>query len=471
MSITQINAWAETIKKLHTKWAPHPSQQRVIDLFFFEDVTSVFLKCGRKWGKTEIGMYFLTRLGRMYPGTPNYYFAAQQNSAREILWKDPRIINFVPREWLLPGSRGINESEMVLRFTNGSTIKIDGSDNYDKYRGVRYKGAVYDEYKDHDARMRKAMRPNAVPLNGLDLFMGSPPEIFDGSDYKELEEEHSSGVDPRQRSLHEPSWRNPHISKEWLYDEKTRLYRRNQGDEWEREYGAKYVKGGASSIFTMVDKTMVRPHAEIMKELWRDRRKLQWAWCADPAGATCFGVLFMAINPYSKKVYVLDEIYETVQAEMTTKRIGDRIRKIRNELHDRVSDWRQIYDEAETWFNNEWIDNFEMEDGLEPSNKSKNDKVSGIGLIKDIMLENLMVISDRAVKFYWEVDNYQKDKNGKIPKKNDHLIDPARYIFGNLFYSLPEKKEAREEDNPDFRGASLQSDLDKIFGTNEYEEI
>jgi hypothetical protein len=188
-----------------------------------------------------------------------------QTQAREIVWADPRVETFGPREWLLPGSRGVNNTELRLNFINGSFIKVDGSDNYNKYRGVRYKAAVYDEYKDHRPEFRKAMRPNASVLNGWDVFMGSPPEME--CDYLTLADEHQSGVDPTKFFYHAPTWQNPHISRAWLRDERSGLYRRNEGDEWEREYAARYVPGGASKIFPMLNRTFVKPHAQIMERL------------------------------------------------------------------------------------------------------------------------------------------------------------------------------------------------------------
>lgn len=459
--MTLLENYADTINGLHENWAPHQGQTDVIDAIFLEHVRSVFIRCGRKWGKTEIALYLLWRIARFYPGSPCYYFAPQQNQARGILWEDPRIKNFGPREWLLPGNRGISEGDMVLRFTNDSFIKIDGSDNFNKYRGPRYKVAVYDEYKDADPRMRRAMRPNAAVLDGIDIFMGSPPEVS-GTDYQALEAEHKT--DKKKRAFHGPSWANPVISKQWLYDEKTALYKRGEGDEWEREYAARYVRGGSQAIFPMLDNSMVKPHAEVMKEIYRDLNKLKWYWWADPAGATCFAVLFVAINPYTKKVYALDEIYETDQKRMTVKSVGTEIISKRNELNERALRWRQGYDEAATWFTNEWIDNFPDEEGLEPTHKAWSDKMKGLSLIKDILLQDLMVISDRCKKFFWELETMQKDKNGKIPKKNDHLIDDMRYILAADSYELKPMAEYREEFDESFRGEALsfKSDEDEF---------
>lgn len=445
-------SYAKVINGLHDRWKPHDDQWNIIESVFLEQIKSIFIRCGRKWGKTETALYILWRIAQQFPNSPCYYFTPMQNQSRAILWEDPRIKTFGPRDWLLDGNRGISESDMVLRFKNGSFIKIDGSDNFNKYLGIRYKVAVYDEYKDCDPRMRKGMRPNAAVFEALDVYMGTPPEVS-GTDYEALDKEHEN--DPKMRSFHYPSWNNPNISKDWLRNEKALLYRRSEGDIWERDYGAKYVRGGAASIFPMLDKSMVLKHDKMMQKLFRDRKKLQLFWWADPGAATCFGVLFCAINPYTKDIYWLDEIYEKNQARMTTKIIGGEIIEKRDELFSREK-WRGGYDEAATWFNNEWIANFPDEEGLEPSSKSKNKKPDGLALIKDAMLAGKWWMSDRCKWFYKELENYLKDKNGNIPKINDHLIDDARYILGASYYDLKTSKEYREEKDEDFRGESLE---------------
>lgn len=450
--------YTEMVDLLHKEWIPHEGQITVGEAYFIHQFHSIFVQCGRKWGKTELAMYFLWRIAKTFPGVPCYYIAPLQNQAREIVWADPRVKNFGPREWLLPGSTGINETEMRLRLTNNSFIKIDGSDNFNKYRGPKYKICVFEEFKDHKPEFRKAMTPNASVLQGLDLYIGSPPDV--DCDYTSLAEEHRT--DKEKFFYRAPTWQNPHISKIWLKKEKASLYRRGEGDVWEREYAARFVKGGASSIFPMLTESNVKPHAEVMREVYRDRRKLHWYIWNDPAGASCFAVLFVAINPYTKKVYILDEIYEKEQSEMTVKRIGRRELDKRNGLYDNPELWLIGYDEAETWFANEWVDNFPDEDGLQPSHKAANEKTVGLSLIKDILLADLMVISDRCKKFYWEMSNYVKDKNGRIPKKNDHLIDDLRYILAAEGYTLSKEEEIIPEKDPDWRGARIEDDFPSL---------
>lgn len=444
----RLNVYVELTRGLRQNWTPHDGQRAVGRKVFAENIKSVFVQCGRKWGKTEFALDCLWNIAFLYPNSPCYFIAPFQTQAREIVWADPRVKEFGPRSWLKDGSAGINNSELRLNFKNGSFIKIDGSDNFEKYRGPRFKVCIYEEYKDHRPEFRRAMRPNASVLDGWEIFIGSPPDRE--CDYTVLADDHKT--DPLKFFYQAPTHENPHISMQWLEQEKRSLYMRGEGDLWEREYMARFVPGGATKIFPMISRNYVTAHDNVMALTRKDKKKLEWFWFADPAAASCFAVLFVAINPYTKTVYCLDEIYETDQAKMTVKQIGHRVLDLREEFWD--GEWRQGYDEAETWFRTEFLDHFD--ERLEPSYKAQHDKEAGLSLIKDIMLGNKLIISDRCQKLFWEMDNYYKTKQGRIPKEHDHLIDCLRYILGNTFYALPEMKEPKPERHDQWMGESLE---------------
>ena len=159
-------------------------------------------------------------------------------------------------------------------------------------------------------------------------------------------------------------------------------------------------------------------------------------------------------------IYALDEIYEQNQAEMTVKSIGQRIRDVKNELNLRT-EWRNVYDEAAAWFANE-MHEYYPEDAWEPSQKAKADKDSGLSLIKDIMLAERLKISTRCQSFYRELDGYCKDKSGKIPKKNDHLIDDFRYFLDAEAYNLHNETEVIPEADENWRGARIEDDYPEM---------
>lgn len=439
------------IRELHARWTPHSAQVEIGRALIGERIKEVFAQCGRNFGKSELVAYLLWRWAWTYPKSENYYFAPYMKQAREILWASRRVQDFGPFEWV----QDYNQTEMRVTLTNGSFIKLDGSDNVEAYRGVKPRGlTVFDEFKDFRPEFYEAYDPNRAAHDTPLLIVGTPPDhdcqFTKVADYYRR--------DPAKRFYCFPTNSNPHIPASWLESKKAELYARGDGDQWEREYMARDVRGGKASIFPMLASSMICPHAQLMRELYRDRRKLQWILWADPAGASCFAVLFLAINPYSRRIYLLDEIYEQSQPEMTVGKIGRRILSMRSDLMEMPEvEWRQGYDEAETWFANEMLDMFS--EHFEPSQKARSDKTSGLALIKDALVSGLVTFSDRCAHLFWEMENYRKDDKGKIAKANDHLIDCFRYALDAANYTVKDQEEPLPpEGNPFWRGARPSHD-------------
>jgi hypothetical protein len=197
----------------------------------------------------------------------------------------------------------------------------------------------------------------------------------------------------------------------------------------------------------------VREHWQLIDEISRDRHKLEWFIVADPGTSTCFAVLFGAINPYTKKVYLLDEIYEKDQRmtsvrmmyprmEMTMKRLFPG-----SSIHDQ---WVKVFDEAAAWFSNETMQQYGVY--FMPTEKHIHKKEVGISLIKDIMIHDFLAISDNCPNLFKEMQEYAKDDNGEIPKKrgvHDHLIDCFRYLLGANNYSMLEALEGKVYRDPE----------------------
>lgn len=456
---SELQRIASGLKLLHSKWTPHPAQVTIGKALLYEHSRDIMAVCGRNFGKSELMAYLLWRWAWTYPGSENYYFAPFMKQAREIMWASRRIQSFGPWEWV----ESVNDTEMRIRFNNGSFIKLEGSDNDQALRGIKPRGLViYDEYKDFRPEFHDAMDPNRAAYDAPLLVIGTPPEFENHFNVMQEDFEKS----PKKRFFRFPTEANPHIQRSWLEQKKLELYARGDGDQWEREYMALNVRGGSRSIFPMLSRDAhVMPHSRMVQLIHRDRRKLEWLAWADPAGASCFAVLFVAINPYTRDVYVLDEIYETSQAQMTVKLIGQRILDKSAELFDQADAWRFGYDEAETWFRNEMLDHFNLH--FEPTQKAKSDKTTGIALIKDTLLAGKLHLSDRCVKLYWEMDGYRKDPNGKIPKLNDHALDCLRYILGASYYSLNPTEEVIKERDPMWRGAKIEDDFPGFKETGE----
>lgn len=442
--------------ELHSKWEPHEGQQPVGRALFYHDILDIFVEAGRNWGKTDFVAYALARWAWLNPGSENYYFGPEQKQVREIMWQSQRLHKLIPRSWL---AKKPNDTQMRTTYKNGSWIKCDGTDNIDSYRGVKpNKGLIiFDEFKDFHHEFFEIFDANRRGICPL-IIIGTPPEME--CQFTQVAQDYQTK--PDKRYFHAPTSQNPFISAKWLAEKRESLYAKGEGDVWEREYMAKRIPSGRRKIFPMIDKAMIRPHAAIMNEIKKDIKKLNFYTMFDPAGATVFAVNHICLNPYSKKIYYLDEIYETDQRLMTCRQIG---RRALNNEQDLVfkTDWDRRYDEAATWFANEWLENFPNEYGLIPTQKAEIKKENGLSLFKDAMLAGLVQFSDRCVKTFWEMNNYFKDDNGNIPKKDDHTIDNTRYFLHASNYKLDEDREYVETEDEDFRGRRIEDDFPHLF--------
>jgi len=384
-----------------------------------------------------------------------------QKQSKEIIWASNRIQNFLHRDVRKKYIAATNKTEMRLTFTNGSFIKLDGSDNYEAYRGIEPHMIVYDEFKDFRPEFHEAMDPNLGVYDAPLIAIGTPPA--QDCQYTVMADEHRR--DTNKYHIEAPSSDNPYISKEWLARKRQEHMDRGEWDVWQREYEGKYVKGGARKIFPMLEESMIVPHEDLKREMARDWKRYKKYWWADPAGASVFGCLFVFICPYTRRVYIMDEIYETDQKKMTVDQIGRAAMKKRDDLWIPRDpwDWTEGYDEAATWFRNEMLDRFGV--NMLPTKKANKstEKEDQLSLIKDIMLQGLLKISDRCVKTFWELDNYIKDDKGKIPKENDHNIDNLRYILKQDMYDLNVTPfETIPADDIRFTGRRISQDFPEL---------
>lgn len=477
---------ANILSDLHGCWAPHEAQIPPGRALFYEGNQFIFLECGRKYGKTDFVIYCLYRAALTTPSAACYFIAPFLKQAKELIWANNRLQFFLPDNLRKKYRISINNSEMRIKFGfNGSFIKLDGSDNYVAYDGINPHFIAYDEFKDHHPKFHERMEPNLATYTAPLLCIGTPPEN-DDNHYVKLAD--SVQADPDGAWFNFPSHSNPHISKKWLDKTKARLIARGELDVWMREYMAKRVKGGKNAIYPMFDKEKhVIKKKDLEKELERQHRALDWYCTTDPASSSVFGVLFTAINRHTRMVYHVDELYESDTRETSARKMWKKIYEKLLKWNPRLDTWNFTYDEAAKWFQNEILDATELEFGegnsvfFSPTHKSQNKKENGISLIKDQLLYGFWLCSEECEKLQFEVLNYIKDKNGKIPKENDHLLDCARYTNSADYYShVPNEAPKDDRDiveKPRF--ATMQDDrLDykekgdwtaKILGDDYYE--
>lgn len=436
-----LRATGLILQDLHSVWTPHEGQVKVGNALFYKDKKYIFLRCGRKFGKTDLVDYIPHRFAMLNPNSCIYYVAPYYNQAAELIWHTGRLPNFL-KHLKDKYVKKQYDTDKRLVFHNGSFIKLLGSDNFVVAAGHTPDLIIYDEFADFDPRFDKAMRPNLAPKKAPIIIVGSPAHTSDSYYYK-VEDEF------RMRENGEvfimPTHINPHIDKQWLKEEESSYRERGEYATFQREYLAMKVFGGADAIFPMLlvpEQGLMEKYtgftkhyvsyADKLAEIKRRYKDYDFYCSFDAGTVTCFAVLFIAIHRYSKKVTCLNSIYETDQGKTTTKQIFPRALEIINSICADLDRWTMIYDNAAAWFAQEV--QHEFDHNLFPCMKDLNKKEVKLSLIKDLMVYDRFEMTDECPKLMWEMSNYQRDANGKIPKKNDHLIDDLRYILNQAGY-------------------------------------
>jgi hypothetical protein len=430
----------------------HEGQVEVLKpLFTDDDVDTLFLSCGRKFGKTVCAEYALWRMALTHPNGACYYVAPENEHGRKLVWDTNRLQKFMGPDTKKYIKR-IQSREMKITLHNDAFIQVVGSENWQVANGLTPTFAVYDEFKVFHPKWHTEFNPNRLAKAAPLMIIGTPPKAGD----KNAEEYFRVQEDCRKEKVsywfRRSSYENPVIPKALIDREIEKLRSRGEEDVVQREYFAKIVPGGSKSIFPMLDvkkHTMVQ--SKMLDLLKHDHKKLDWYVITDPGTTTCFAAMVVAINPYSKQVYIIDEIYEKDQNFTTVRSIYPKLLHMTQIYYPRSSildDWVKIYDEAAAWFANEVMSHYSVY--FSPTEKHLAKKGHGISLIKDLLIYDMVHISNKCVNLYKEMEQYAKDDKGNIPKKNDHLIDCFRYLLHASNYSMLEALEAKSyrEDNP-----------------------
>lgn len=442
--MTDLNKPRGEAVKIGMNLSLHEGQITGLNSLYVHDKNIVMLPCGRKFGKTELVLYALWRHALLNPGSACFFVGPEREHGKKLIWDTQRLQKYMKEDTAKYIDGRPNNKDLMVRLKNGSFIQVMGSENWMAANGLTPDFVVYDEFKGFHPQFHIEMDPNRAAKAAPLVIIGTQPKIGDrNKDQYESMLKYCT-ENPTEAAVHtfttfdNPINTQPHIKR--VLDQQIAILRaRGDEDVVQREYYSRIVPGGSRAVFPMfVEDRYVKPHEEIMDEIRKDLGNLEWYNMVDPGTTTCYASLFMAINPYTKKIYILDELYETKQAETSTTRVYPKLKDKATDLNPYIGledhDWFKVMDEAAAWAMTEINTHYRV--SYMPTNKNVNKKENGLSLIKDILLHDLCVISDRCEHFVREMTEYAKDNSGKIPKVNDHTIDCLRYGLSFANYSL-----------------------------------
>lgn len=143
------------LKRNLDRWYPlidHPEQLRLIN----SNVRYKVVPAGRRSGKTERFKRFIVKKAMTVPNAPFFIAAPTRDQVQRIYWEDIKKLSFADQLKKID-PRAVSESDLVIRYPNGSSVTLIGLDKPARIEGIFWAGGGIDEIAD--------IKPDAWNLN------------------------------------------------------------------------------------------------------------------------------------------------------------------------------------------------------------------------------------------------------------------------------------------------------------------
>ena len=160
--------------KLPHNFLPRPYQLPILNAF-----DNGFIRILQLWhrrsGKDKVDINLIVREMAVNIGI-YYYFFPTYTQGRKALWdgigKDGfKYLNHFPRE-LIDGKP--NDTEMKIKFNNGSLFQVIGTDDVDRIVGTNPRGCIFSEYSLQNPKGWNYIRPILAENKGWAIFNYTP---------------------------------------------------------------------------------------------------------------------------------------------------------------------------------------------------------------------------------------------------------------------------------------------------------
>ena len=174
------------------------------------------LLCPRRAGKSQADALYLLMTALAHPGSQGRYLGLTRQTAKDIMWD-------ALKEWVdrlrIPDPQ-FNESELSVRFANGSAFRLFGMDatkaQAAKALGGKFKLVVLDEAAsfriDVRALIKTFIEPATLDVNGAIVMTGTP----DPDEARGFFFEVTSGSEPTWERHSWSTTQNPYMREQFL---------------------------------------------------------------------------------------------------------------------------------------------------------------------------------------------------------------------------------------------------------------
>lgn len=157
---------------LPNNWKPRPYQMKLWSYLEKGGKRAVAV-CHRRWGKDDLALHWTAVAAHQRVGT-YWHLLPEYAQARKAIWEavNPHTgIRRIDEAFPVAIRESSNDQAMFIRFKNGSTWQVVGSDSYNSLVGSPPVGLVFSEWAIADPAAWAYLRPILLENGGWALFI------------------------------------------------------------------------------------------------------------------------------------------------------------------------------------------------------------------------------------------------------------------------------------------------------------
>ena len=387
----------------------HRGPTEVLHAVIEEMKKYVFYRAGRKGAKTTTGIDIAWVLANMAPNRVGYLCYPTIAQGIEVVWEERRLQTCDKKDDSMYDSyvEKVDDSRHIVRYANGSFVKLIGTWTEARGRGTQPDFLIYDEVQDCSPEYIEAMDSNlAAKPHAQCVMMGTPPKKR--NQYEEWWER--IGVNPQGKTFHFNSYDNvslPHL-KEWLDNKKIELTRAGKEDVWLREYMAEFCYSSSDRVL---------PDANFMEFEEIDKKARLFSH-ADRIPILAISVhpnyfcCILAVMIPRKGIFVTDriifpQVWDKAFSQMYPF-LNDKVKNLQDYCGKKIRNL--VWDESDSFA--------DVISGFTKCRKDIKWQDRGIPLLKEMMLKEKIFFSREIADFGLECQNMLLEESQKDIEKN-----------------------------------------------------
>jgi hypothetical protein len=427
-STTFIEDWSKIL-------IPHEGQKEMEHAFFELNKKYIFNRRGRKGAKSTDNIRIAWRYANEKANRTIYICCPQIIHAAEIYWDERRLqrCDADDDRMFEKYVKYEDKSKYTLHFNNGSFIKLIGTWTETRARGQQPDLIIFDEVQDCRPDYIEAMDSNlAAKPDARCIMSGTPPKKY--NHFQEWEQR--IAANPDGICFKHSSYINtalPHL-KDWLDKKKAELYAVGKEDTWLREYMA---EDSFASEDRMLPDPQICDYIELIEKYkLKESLNLIPVVCmlVTEAQICIVWAVIERLRHHPMKMYV-------IEAQNVKKIWNTSFLRLNQMIEEKCQEFGAAF--KFRWNKVIWDETDSFTDVVQGWQKSRKDfkwKVRGIPLLKELMLTEHMLFSNRTPGIGVECQNYLRDE-----EIIDYPTVSAVCVLANEFYQAPTMSKRDQE--------------------------